>query len=295
MTRDMIETFLYVYSCKNISAAAKELYITQSAVSYRLSQLEREVGYTLFVRKKGIRNVVLTNQGAKFLPIAQQFLSFWGDVQCQIKEDRKFISISVACPSFISNNTFFGFFQNYLGTHKQIQLYLLSKHSHEMYELLEKREIDIGYGAQQIFSPDIESVPVFSWDMVLVSSTKGRFHDGFNPMNLDPEEEIFIDWNHNPRYKEWHDRYWPGKVYYAATNSISVIRILFASPNKWAIIPRNLYIVLQKEYDFDCYSLIDPAPGFTFYQHTLRYPEANKAYSIKEFCSSLQIYLQENQ
>lgn len=58
MNYEHIETFLCVVTCKNISAAAKALYISQSTVSARIQQLEAELGVSLLIRKKGIIRLV---------------------------------------------------------------------------------------------------------------------------------------------------------------------------------------------------------------------------------------------
>ena len=72
MTYDHIETFLTVVSCGNISAAANELFVTQSTVSTRIQQLEEELGAQLVIRSRGHRNIELTSYGQAFVPIASQ-------------------------------------------------------------------------------------------------------------------------------------------------------------------------------------------------------------------------------
>lgn len=56
-----IEIFLAVAKCRNISQAAQELYISQSAVSSRINKMEAELGARLFYRTN--RGVSLTPKG----------------------------------------------------------------------------------------------------------------------------------------------------------------------------------------------------------------------------------------
>ena len=63
MTYDQIETFLTVVSCGNITAAANELFVTQSTVSSRIQSLENELGTSLLIRAKGHHSVELTSYG----------------------------------------------------------------------------------------------------------------------------------------------------------------------------------------------------------------------------------------
>ncbi len=58
----------------NVTMAAKQLYLVQSAVSQHLSQLEEELGTQLFVRK-GKRLIALTAAGESVLSYARQALA----------------------------------------------------------------------------------------------------------------------------------------------------------------------------------------------------------------------------
>ena len=54
----------------SFAAAAKELHLTQSAVSHRIRQLERHLGYDLFDRSP--RSLALNDMGQAYLPSLQQ-------------------------------------------------------------------------------------------------------------------------------------------------------------------------------------------------------------------------------
>jgi LysR family cys regulon transcriptional activator len=58
----------------NVTSAAKQLYLVQSAVSQHLAQLEQELGTQLFVRK-GKRLIALTAAGEEVLNYARQALA----------------------------------------------------------------------------------------------------------------------------------------------------------------------------------------------------------------------------
>ena len=73
MTILEIECFLSICEHKTISRAAEALYITQPSLSSRLKTLERELGGELFVRKKGAREMSLTDAGKEFYKLALQY------------------------------------------------------------------------------------------------------------------------------------------------------------------------------------------------------------------------------
>ena len=64
MRLDQISYFLQVAETQSMTGAAKELYISQPALSKQIALLEREVGVPLFERKA--RGVVLTSAGRQF-------------------------------------------------------------------------------------------------------------------------------------------------------------------------------------------------------------------------------------
>lgn len=67
MTNLEIEAFLAVVRLGSITAAAQAIFITQPALSRRLQTLEEELGYPLFRRGKGQRNIQLTEEGKAFV------------------------------------------------------------------------------------------------------------------------------------------------------------------------------------------------------------------------------------
>lgn len=58
---DLYRVFGCVGKCKSFSKAAKELYMTQPAVSQSIMQLEKELSIRLFTRTP--KGVILTNEG----------------------------------------------------------------------------------------------------------------------------------------------------------------------------------------------------------------------------------------
>ncbi|MCF4010091.1 HTH-type transcriptional regulator HdfR [Rheinheimera sp. UJ63] len=73
MDTELLKTFLEVQHTRHFGKAAENLYLTQSAVSFRIRQLEQQLGVHLFVRHRN--NIQLTAAGARLLPHAQTMLS----------------------------------------------------------------------------------------------------------------------------------------------------------------------------------------------------------------------------
>ena len=72
MNTEELKTFIFLSKVKNFTLAAEQLYIAQSTVTNRISELEKEVGKRLFVRDS--KTVKLTEAGEIFLRYAERIL-----------------------------------------------------------------------------------------------------------------------------------------------------------------------------------------------------------------------------
>lgn len=59
MDTELLKTFLEVSRTRHFGRAAEALYLTQSAVSFRIRQLENQLGVNLFTRHRN--NIRLTS------------------------------------------------------------------------------------------------------------------------------------------------------------------------------------------------------------------------------------------
>jgi len=72
---ELLKTFLEVSRTRHFGRAAEALYLTQSAVSFRIRQLENQLGVNLFTRHRN--NIRLTAAGEKLLPYAETLMNTW--------------------------------------------------------------------------------------------------------------------------------------------------------------------------------------------------------------------------
>lgn len=75
MTHTQLKSFLAIARYRSFTAAADQLYISQSALSQQMKSLEQELGFTLFDRSS--RQVTLTEAGRSFYRNAQQLQALY--------------------------------------------------------------------------------------------------------------------------------------------------------------------------------------------------------------------------
>ena len=82
MDAGLLKAFLEVNRTRHFGRAANNLFISQSAISARIKQLEEELGQRLFTRDRN--NIELTTAGVKFLKYAENILNTWNRARQEI-------------------------------------------------------------------------------------------------------------------------------------------------------------------------------------------------------------------
>lgn len=98
MNSQRIKIFLCLATCKNFSAAAKQLYLSQSVVSYHVRSLEKEIGFSLFDRN---------THGVELTPAGMSFYQSMSNIAAQY-QDALEKAKNIACGSHGKLNICFG-------------------------------------------------------------------------------------------------------------------------------------------------------------------------------------------
>lgn len=99
-----LRAFVTVADCKNFSAAALDIGVSQSTVSHAIATLEEELGVMLLVR--GRHGATLTAIGEEMLPDARQVLQLLESIQKKARLDRglQIGQVRVACVRSIATH-----------------------------------------------------------------------------------------------------------------------------------------------------------------------------------------------
>lgn len=98
MDVDLLKTFLEVHKTRHFGRAAENLFITQSAVSARIRQLEEILGVQLFNRDR--KNIKPTAAGEKLIKHAETIIAMWNRIKLDVAgEEHGRISIVVGAVS----------------------------------------------------------------------------------------------------------------------------------------------------------------------------------------------------
>ena len=258
MTKQETEAFLEIVRQGSISGAAEKFFVTQPALSRRISILEEELGYTLFVRKKGSRNVELTEEGKAFLPIARKSLSLWQEATSVPSLIHRSLLSIAAVPS-VSTYILSNVLRRYLRENRQSRLRSSHCHTIEGYGYIEKGTADLALVTHKIYSTNVETIPVYKEKMVFVAHKAAGYPGSFEAQLLDAAKELRVSWM--PEYDDWHDTVFPTSA--APLVLLEQMSMLedFLTGDSWAIVPASAARHMEKHNPDICYcNLVNGPP-----------------------------------
>jgi DNA-binding transcriptional LysR family regulator len=254
-----IEAFLAVASCHSISGAADLLNVTQSAVSHRIRKLESHLGSILIDRMKGSRRCDLTLSGEAFLPTAEIWSQAWRETQ-KLKLGASALSLDIGCVDSV--NTFL-LPQTYreLITHKPpVHLRIYTMRSDELYEKVERRELDAAFVLQEQRHQNVDVKPFYCEPMRIVRLRQRKNEsDRIDAKDLDPAFELFINWG--PWYQIWHDSVWSSyRKAQIELDTVTLIQALMQHPRQWAVVPFSVLSFFRRDKRIAVQELIPKPP-----------------------------------
>ncbi len=137
--------FYTVAECKNISAAAKELYISQPAISKAISKLESNLDTTLFIRNS--RGVTLTQEGEYLYEQVKHAFVCIKNGEDRIKKMNELGvgHITIGVSTTLCKFVLLPYLNKYIKKNPHIKIKICCQTSSETITALENGTIDIGF------------------------------------------------------------------------------------------------------------------------------------------------------
>ena len=142
MLNSRLETLLAVADCKSFTKAARQLSLTQPAVSHHIDQLEQELHAPLFFRGKG--EFKLTQEGEIAVTYARRLKALYSKMLSEISNEQKHISrFRIGITHTSENNTITEALAKFSQQNPKTSITILTKPINILYDMLENYELDI--------------------------------------------------------------------------------------------------------------------------------------------------------
>ena len=280
-----IEAFLAAVEHKSMSSAARALFLSKSTVSYRIQELEHELGFELLVREKGQRNVVLTERGARFLPIAKRWIALRDDTAGFCRSESR---LSLAIGGVDSINRFL-LSPIYLELINRggLSLTVDTHPSSMIYASVEGWQLDVGFVTSRQHSQNIIATPLLSEPMFWIGQSEHVSEISLADLNRG--DEVYIRWS--DEYQLWHDNHFdPLLPPWVSITSPSLLT-LFLTGGRWAIAPESVARALCGSGGLTALPVRQAPPDRVIYRIENRRPRAERYEAQRVFDAALNDFI----
>ncbi len=174
VTLRQLEIFITVAETQQVTRASKKLFITQSAVSMSLGELENQLSGPLFDRHG--RSLLLNDRGRYLLPMARNIIFQVWNVEALLTEEKNTIagSLEIVASSTIGNYILPYLIGLFMRLHKDVRINMLVANSRQAEKLVAEGTMDLGFVEGNINVNDemVKAEPWFRDELrIIVSPT----------------------------------------------------------------------------------------------------------------------------
>ncbi len=158
---DLYRVFLTVAASGSITLAAEELYLSQSAVSQSVRQLERQLDTRLFLRSP--RGVTLTEDGRLLFEYVRSAMGLLETGEDKLRQTRTLQAgtLVIGASDTVVSQFLLPHLDAFRRRYPNIRLRIVSGRSHKVLALLRAGRVDVAFASAPEDAPDLLHVPCF--------------------------------------------------------------------------------------------------------------------------------------
>ncbi len=193
ITLRQLEIFIAVAETAQVTKASKKLFVTQSAVSMALAELENQLGGSLFDRHG--RSLLLNARGRFLLPLAKDITAQVSNIETIMSERNDTLdgSIQVVASTTLGNYILPYLIGAFKRVHPNVNVNLLVYNTRYAEKLVFDNEMDVGFVEGPVGREDILWRPWFKDELiVLCGPTDPLAHNEVFDINTDLKGKKWI-------------------------------------------------------------------------------------------------------
>ena len=161
--------FKEVAEVGNITAAAQALYISQSAVSQSIKQLENDLQTRLFSRNS--RGVTLTAEGRMLYEYVRSAMGLLETGEAKLSQTRELQmgQLIIGARDTVTSQFLLPYLDSFHREHPAIHIQIISGRSHKVLGLLRSGKVDIAFASTPTDLTSLETYPCFPTHSIFVA------------------------------------------------------------------------------------------------------------------------------
>jgi DNA-binding transcriptional LysR family regulator len=241
-----IEYFLKVVDMGSFSAAADELYISQSSLSKKIMALEKELGCALFDRSK--RKIAITPAGKAFLPHARNLDTEYQSTLVDVTPYKTAPTLSIIAIPVIAQYGIAAHLARFRQAYPETQLALEEREAVAILPALNNRQFDLAFLRDNYLDKAIYNYIEVAHDQFLVALS--RQHKLANRRSLTLAEladENFIMFDkgtvvHELTVDACHSAGFEPRIFYASLRVESILGLVASNS--------GIALMMQKIFEY---------------------------------------------
>ena len=166
---ELYRVFKEVAEVGNITAAAQALYISQSAVSQSIKQLERDLQTRLFARNS--RGVSLTAEGQMLYEYVRSAMGLLETGEEKLSQTRELQmgQLTIGASDTVTSQFLLPYLHEFHKEHPAIHIQIISGRSHKVLGLLRSGKVDIAFASTPSDTSSLLLYPCFDTHAIFVA------------------------------------------------------------------------------------------------------------------------------
>ena len=169
---ELYRVFKEVAEVGNITAAAQALYISQSAVSQSIKQLEHDLQTRLFARNS--RGVTLTAEGQMLYEYVRSAMGLLETGEEKLSQTRELQmgKLIIGASDTVTSQFLLPYLDSFHKQHPAIHIQIMSGRSHKVLGLLRSGKVDIAFASTPSDTSSLDIYPCFNTHSIFVAGAE---------------------------------------------------------------------------------------------------------------------------
>lgn len=169
---ELYRVFKEVAEAGNITAAAQTLFISQSAVSQSIKQLEAELQTRLFARNS--RGVTLTADGRMLYEYVRSAMGLLetGEEKLSQSRDLQMGHLTIGASDTVTSQFLLPYLDRFHRQYPAIHIQIISGRSHKVLGLLQSGKVDIAFASTPQEATSLETFPCLATHSIFVAGAE---------------------------------------------------------------------------------------------------------------------------
>ena len=165
---DYYRVFYETARFRSFSTAAQHLYISQSAISQCIQQLESDLKVQLFVRTK--RGISLTNEGRILYSKVENAITSLEQGERQLERLRHLEAgeLRIAAGDTITTHFLLRYLEEFHSTYPDVRIEMANSYSHQMLNLVKEGKADLAFVNLPVEDAELSIEPCFDIEDIFV-------------------------------------------------------------------------------------------------------------------------------